>query len=156
MSIIKLKPCPFCGSKMVLSNLYSWEVNADHYANFVYCQECNASGPVITGNEVEPDECRWDKAREAWNKRAQCITDTMSVKMESAKMINESSLDVLAECLRILPVRESDSFDMVYQGDVEDVLGLESDGDCLYTAESVYRLADLITSCGDRVGEADD
>lgn len=29
------------------------------------------SGPVITGNEVEPDECRWDKAREAWNKRAQ-------------------------------------------------------------------------------------
>lgn len=79
------------------------------------------------------------------------ITDTRSV-----KMINESSCHVLAECLRILPVRESDPFDMIYQGDVEDVLGLESDGDCLYTAESVYRLADLISSCGDRVGEADD
>lgn len=84
------------------------------------------------------------------------IADTRSVKMESVKMINESSRHVLAECLRDLPVRESDSFDMVYQGDVEDVLGLESDGDCLYTAESVYQLADLISSCGDRVGEADD
>ena len=45
--------------------------DADNYAHFVYCQKCNASGPVITGNEVEPDECRWDKAREAWNKRTQ-------------------------------------------------------------------------------------
>lgn len=34
-------------------------------------QQCKASGPVITGNEVEPGECRWDKAREAWNGRAQ-------------------------------------------------------------------------------------
>lgn len=84
------------------------------------------------------------------------ITDTRSVKMESVKMINESSRHVLAEYLRILPIRESDPFDMIYQGDVEDVLGLEPDGDCLYTAESVYQLADLISSCGDRVGEADD
>lgn len=67
----ELKPCPFCGSKMVLSNLYSWEAGADYYAHFVYCQKCQASGPVITGNEVEPGECRWDKAREAWNRRAQ-------------------------------------------------------------------------------------
>lgn len=71
MDEIKLKPRPFCGSKRVLSNLYVWEANADNYAHFVYCQKCNASGPVITGNEVEPDECRWDKAREAWNKRVQ-------------------------------------------------------------------------------------
>lgn len=78
------------------------------------------------------------------------------MKVESVKMINESSRHVLAEYLRNLPIRESDHFDMIYQGDVEDVLGLESDGDCLYTAESVYRLADLISSCGDRVGEADD
>lgn len=56
---------------MVLSNLYSQEANADNYANFVYCQKCKASGPVITGNEVESGECRWDKAREAWNGRAQ-------------------------------------------------------------------------------------
>lgn len=76
--------------------------------------------------------------------------------MESVKMINGSSRHVLAEYLRILPVRESDSFDMIYRGDVEDALGLESDGDCLYTAESVYQLADLISSCCDRVGEADD
>lgn len=71
MDEIKLKPYPFCGSKRVRSNLYSWEVNADNYANFVYCQKCEASGPVITGNDVEPGECRWDKAREVWNKRAQ-------------------------------------------------------------------------------------
>ena len=40
MDEIKLKPCPFCGSKRVLSNLYSWEANADNYAHFVYCQKC--------------------------------------------------------------------------------------------------------------------
>lgn len=71
MDEIKLKPCPFCGSKRVFSNLYSWEANADNYAHFVYCQKCKASGPVITGNEVGPGEDRWDKAREAWNGRAQ-------------------------------------------------------------------------------------
>ena len=70
MGKIKLKPCPFCGGKMVLSNLYSREADADNYAHFVYCRKCKASGPVITGNEVEPGECRWDKAREAWNRRA--------------------------------------------------------------------------------------
>lgn len=84
------------------------------------------------------------------------ITDTSSVKVESVKMINESSRHVLAECLRILPIRKSDHVDMVYQGDVEDILGLEYDGECLYTADSVHRLADLISSCGDRVGEAVD
>lgn len=77
------------------------------------------------------------------------ITDTRSV-----KMINESSRHVLAEYLRILPVRESGPVDMVYQGDVEDILGLESDGDCLYTADSVHRLADLISSRGGMNGEA--
>lgn len=61
----------FPAGQMVLSNLYSREANADNYAHFVYCKKCGASGPVITGNEVEPGECRWDKAREAWNKRAQ-------------------------------------------------------------------------------------
>lgn len=71
-------------------------------------------------------------------------------------MLSDSSLHDLAEQLRKLPARRADPFDMVYQGDVEDILGLESDGDCLYTADSVHRLADLISSCGDRVGEAVD
>lgn len=69
MSEIKLKPCPFCGSKRVRSNLYGWECNSDNYAHYVYCENCSAQGPVITGEKVEPDENRWDKAREAWNER---------------------------------------------------------------------------------------
>lgn len=76
--------------------------------------------------------------------------------MESVKMINESSRHVLAEYLRNLPIRESDPFDMIYQGDVEDILGLESDGDCLYTADSVHRLADLISPRGGTNGEANE
>ena len=71
-------------------------------------------------------------------------------------MINESSRHVLAEYLRILPIRESGSVDMIYQGDVEDILGLESDGDCLYTADSVYRFADLIDPYCNQSGEADE
>ena len=76
--------------------------------------------------------------------------------MESVKMINESSRHVLAEYLRILPIRESGPVDMIYQGDVEDILGLESDGDCLYTAESVHRFADLIDPYCNQSGEADE
>lgn len=28
------------------------------------------AAPIITGEKVEPGENRWDKAREAWNRRA--------------------------------------------------------------------------------------
>lgn len=66
-----LKPCPFCGSKRVRSNLYSREGNADNYEHHVYCENCSACGPIITGEKVEPGENRWDKAREAWNARCE-------------------------------------------------------------------------------------
>lgn len=69
MDEIKLKPCPFCGSKRVRSNLYSRECNSDNYGHYVYCENCATQGPVITGKKVEPGENRWDKAREAWNRR---------------------------------------------------------------------------------------
>lgn len=62
----ELKPCPFCGSKRSHSNFYSWEYNSDNYRHYVYCESCAAQGPV-----VEPGENSWDKAREAWNRRAQ-------------------------------------------------------------------------------------
>lgn len=64
-----LKPCPFCGSKRVRSNLYGRECDEDNYGHYVYCENCAAKGPIITGEEVEPGENRWDKAREAWNRR---------------------------------------------------------------------------------------
>ena len=64
-----LKPCPFCESKRVRSNLYGRECNSDNYGHYVYCGHCAAQGPVITGEKVEPGENRWDKAREAWNGR---------------------------------------------------------------------------------------
>lgn len=68
---IKLKPCPFCGSKRVRSNLYGRECNSDNYGHYVYCENCAAQGPVITGEKVEPGENRWDKARKAWNARCE-------------------------------------------------------------------------------------
>lgn len=117
------------------------------------CSTCAKCVAVISGIRCKaPKYC---DRKNRLNCSKTCVARDFA-STRSVKMINESSRHVLAECLRILPVRESDSFDMIYQGDVEDVLGLESDGDCLYTAESVYQLADLISSCGDRVGEADD
>lgn len=41
------------------------------YGHYVYCENCAAQGPVITGEKVEPGENRWDKAREAWNARCE-------------------------------------------------------------------------------------
>lgn len=40
-----LRPCPFCGSRRVRSNLYGRECDEDNYEHHVYCENCSAIGP---------------------------------------------------------------------------------------------------------------
>lgn len=71
-------------------------------------------------------------------------------------MLSDSSLHMLAEKLRKLHVRKADPFDMIYPGDVEDILGFVADDEYWYTADSVYRFADLIDPYSNQPGEADE
>lgn len=71
-------------------------------------------------------------------------------------MLSDSSLHMLAEKLRKLQVRKADPFDMIYPGDVEDILGFVADDEYWYTADSVYRFADLIDPYSNQPGEADE
>lgn len=65
--------------------------------------------------------------------------------IESVKlMISNALRHVVAENLRILNVKKSDPFDLICPDEVERVLGLDSDYNFWFTADSVYRLADLI------------
>ncbi len=67
------------------------------------------------------------------------------VTIESVKlMISNALRHMVAENLRILNVRKSDPFDLICPDEVERVLGLDSDYNPWFTADSVYRLADLI------------
>lgn len=67
------------------------------------------------------------------------------VAIESVKlMISNVMRHMVAENLRILNVKKSDPFDLICPDDVERVLGLDSDRSPWFTADSVYRLADLI------------
>lgn len=67
------------------------------------------------------------------------------VAIKSVKlMISDALRHMVAENLRILNVKKSDPFDLIYPDEVERVLGLDSDHNSWFTADSVYRLADLI------------
>lgn len=59
-------------------------------------------------------------------------------------MISNALRHMVAENLRILNVKKSDPFDLICPDEVESVLGLDSDYNFWFTADSVYRLADLI------------
>ena len=71
-------------------------------------------------------------------------------------MLSDSSLHDLAEQLRKLPARRSDPFDMIFPGDVEDILGFAVDDEYWYTADSVYRFADLIDPYSNQSGESNE
>lgn len=71
-------------------------------------------------------------------------------------MLSDSSLHDLAEQLRKLRVRKADPFDMIYPGDVEDILGFVADDEYWYTADSVYRFADLIDPYCNQSGESNE
>lgn len=62
--MIKLKPCPFCGSKMitVYEAYYFAPYNPDRSRKwYAICDRCNATGPGIHFTAVQ--------AARAWNKR---------------------------------------------------------------------------------------
>lgn len=59
-------------------------------------------------------------------------------------MISNALRHMVAESLRILNVKKSGPFDLIDPDEVERVLGLDSDHNFWFTANSVYQLADLI------------
>lgn len=71
-------------------------------------------------------------------------------------MLSNSSLHDLAEQLRKLEIRKADPFDMIYPGDVEDILGFVADDEYWYTADSVHRFADLIDPYSSQSGESNE
>ena len=61
----KLKPCPFCGSKNVVSsNEHSYDAIYNYY---VECKECGAKGGLAI---YSCDKCGPEEAIRAWNRRA--------------------------------------------------------------------------------------
>lgn len=69
--------------------------------------------------------------------------------IESVKLLISNALrHMVAENLRILNVKKSGPFDLIDPDEVERVLGLDSDYNFWFTADSVYRLADLIDPYG--------
>lgn len=57
--MMKLKPCPFCGSKEIGIEA-SGNTDTD-YVYFGYCWDCGGNGPIKDTEE---------KAAEGWNNRA--------------------------------------------------------------------------------------
>lgn len=56
--IVKLKPCPFCGSEDI--SVIDWSTDDENPSYCGWCSLCNTEGPI---NESK------DEAAEAWNKR---------------------------------------------------------------------------------------
>ena len=71
-------------------------------------------------------------------------------------MLSNSSLHDLAEQLRKLTPHRADPFDMIFPGAVEDILGFAVDDEYWYTADSVYRFADLIDPYCNQSGESNE
>ena len=58
--------------------------------------------------------------------------------------IDDNERREVAKKLRNLDVRKYDAYRLIHPYDVEAALGLEPDDEYWFTADSVYRLADLI------------
>lgn len=66
MGVDNLKPCPFCGSRVLSleDNLDDLGLDVVH----VNCQRCAATGPFHGDEEV---------AKALWNERAQLVADAL-------------------------------------------------------------------------------
>lgn len=86
--MIKPKDCPFCGSDEVTVDHASFSQNT---ANYVVCENCEASSGVDYSNEQD--------AIVAWNKRNREIDDR-----QYADMVNDLTATAIkykdAQCLR--------------------------------------------------------
>ena len=61
-----IRPCPFCGGTDIeTSPVDHWELEQE-----VYCNSCDASGPVVTVHDGRKDEAK-AKAIELWNRRVE-------------------------------------------------------------------------------------
>ena len=65
--ILKLKPCPFCGS----SNIKDHEKKQGAYHScYIQCHRCNARTGVYSGHLSEPYSVLRSEATDAWNRRS--------------------------------------------------------------------------------------
>ena len=89
--MIKLRPCPFCGSKDVRQQ-------ESLFIAYVFCKSCRAEGPIVHINQLSRGQSLEAKAVELWNKRA-----SDDVMLDAADKIEDSSdpcLRWLVELLR--------------------------------------------------------
>lgn len=69
---IKLKPCPFCGSKAELDDRELYEEVQEKYVE-VFCENPDCVAAIIVCNRTNgplPYEVMAKKAAEKWNRRA--------------------------------------------------------------------------------------
>lgn len=69
---LKISSCPFCGGKSVLKNDFNDEYEEDEedeegnyiqkYDYWVYCTECEATGPIYKEDKISPIE-DWNDVR---------------------------------------------------------------------------------------------
>lgn len=71
---IKLKPCPFCGSKAELDGCAGYEARQAYYGKACLSIECLDCGAQVTAyNHTDgplPYETMAEAAAEKWNRRA--------------------------------------------------------------------------------------
>ena len=73
---IKLKPCPFCGSKAELNDREVYEAVQEKYGKAcfeVFCENPDCAAAIIVYNRTNgplPYEVMAEKAAEKWNRRA--------------------------------------------------------------------------------------
>ena len=63
---MKLKPCPFCGSR----NRKQFSTDKAWHNGFIRCWKCNATGPWIYQGAGKNAERAWNRRapwRESWN-----------------------------------------------------------------------------------------
>lgn len=73
MSLINIKPCPFCGEEAHLFRATKTE-EGDCFGAYVFCTECQSSSPV----------CKTDgKAVKVWNTRAHQDEPALFTKIKS-------------------------------------------------------------------------
>lgn len=73
---IKLKPCPFCGSKAELNDREVYEAVQEKYGKSCFdvsCENPDCAAAIIVYNRTNgplPYEVMAEKAAEKWNRRA--------------------------------------------------------------------------------------
>lgn len=90
-SMMKLRPCPFCGSEDV--DLLNRE-----YKSYAKCWNCRAEGPIVETVQLSRGQSLEAKAVELWNERAS--DDVMLDVASEIEASEDPCLQWLVELLR--------------------------------------------------------